>query len=94
MRRVTLVLLGYLLSCTGAVPAQKYVAHNRTLDSCPDYNEYSQKPHGPYSEGPLALPYMRPAPECRTFNSSAVEVSPDELIRVMHAESGKLESYR
>lgn len=34
-----------------------------------------QTPHGVISSGPLSLPYMRPAPECRTFNSSAVEVS-------------------
>lgn len=47
----------------------------RTPDSCPDYNEYSQTPHEPRSGGPLALPDMRPSPECRTFNSSAVEVS-------------------
>ncbi|KAJ7636299.1 Six-hairpin glycosidase-like protein [Roridomyces roridus] len=40
---------------------------------CPDYATYSQEPHGDRSTGPLALPYMRPSPECRTFNSSAVE---------------------
>ncbi|KAF8205144.1 Six-hairpin glycosidase-like protein [Pholiota molesta] len=40
---------------------------------CPDYTTYSQSPHDPSSTGPLALPYMRPAPACRTFNSSAVE---------------------
>ncbi|KAF9469076.1 Six-hairpin glycosidase-like protein [Collybia nuda] len=40
---------------------------------CPDYTGYSQSPHGTPSTGPLALPFMRPAPSCRTFNSSAVE---------------------
>ncbi|KJA30100.1 glycoside hydrolase family 125 protein [Hypholoma sublateritium FD-334 SS-4] len=40
---------------------------------CPDYTTYSQTPHDPRSTGPLALPYMRPAPACRTFNSSSVE---------------------
>ncbi|KAF9535083.1 Six-hairpin glycosidase-like protein [Crepidotus variabilis] len=40
---------------------------------CPDYTSYSQSPHDPKSTGPLQLPYMRPSPECRTFNSSAVE---------------------
>ncbi|GLB33616.1 putative DUF1237 containing protein [Lyophyllum shimeji] len=40
---------------------------------CPDYTTYSQKPHGTPSTGPLALPYMRPDPACRTFNSTAVE---------------------
>lgn len=47
----------------------------RTPDSCPDYTEYARTPHEPRSGGPLALPDMRPSPECRTFNSSAVEVS-------------------
>ncbi|KAK7695703.1 hypothetical protein QCA50_000339 [Cerrena zonata] len=40
---------------------------------CPDYTTFSQAPQGNRSTGPLALPYMRPAPACRTFNSSAVE---------------------
>ncbi|TFK56104.1 hypothetical protein OE88DRAFT_1652709 [Heliocybe sulcata] len=40
---------------------------------CPDYTTYSQSPQGSLSTGPLALPYMRPAPACRTFNSTAVE---------------------
>ncbi|KAI0721887.1 Six-hairpin glycosidase-like protein [Cerioporus squamosus] len=40
---------------------------------CPDFTTYSQTPQGNPSSGPLALPYMRPAPECRTFNSTAVE---------------------
>lgn len=34
-----------------------------------------QSPQGNRSTGPLALPYMRPIPACRTFNSSAVEAS-------------------
>ncbi|KAF7317418.1 hypothetical protein HMN09_00478500 [Mycena chlorophos] len=41
--------------------------------SCPDFTTYSQSPQGTPSDGPLKLPYMRVAPECRTFNSSAVE---------------------
>lgn len=41
---------------------------------CPDFAEYALVPHGTPSSGPLALPYMRPSPACRTFNSSAVEV--------------------
>ncbi|TFY69903.1 hypothetical protein EVJ58_g148 [Rhodofomes roseus] len=40
---------------------------------CPDYTTYSQSPQGNPSTGPLALPYMRPDPACRTFNSTAVE---------------------
>lgn len=40
---------------------------------CPSYSTYSQMPHDPPSTGPLGLPYMRPEPACRTFNSTAVE---------------------
>ncbi|TBU48512.1 Six-hairpin glycosidase-like protein [Dichomitus squalens] len=40
---------------------------------CPDFTTYAQSPQGDPSSGPLALPYMRPSPECRTFNSTAVE---------------------
>ncbi|KAL0581969.1 hypothetical protein V5O48_000027 [Marasmius crinis-equi] len=40
---------------------------------CPNYNEFAQAPQGNPSNGTLALPFMRPAPACRTFNSTAVE---------------------
>ncbi len=30
-------------------------------------------PSSPYSEGPLALPFQRPDPRCRTFHSDAIE---------------------
>ncbi|KAN0097721.1 glycoside hydrolase family 125 protein [Tylopilus felleus] len=40
---------------------------------CPDYSTYSRTPHGNPSAGPLGLPYMRPDPACRTFNSTSVE---------------------
>jgi meiotically up-regulated gene 157 (Mug157) protein len=40
---------------------------------CPVYTDYAQKPHDPVSNGTLKLPYMRPEPACRTFNSSSVE---------------------
>ncbi|CAL1702220.1 unnamed protein product [Somion occarium] len=46
---------------------------------CPDYTTFSQVPQGNKSSGPLALPYMRPAPACRTFNSSAVEKVIDDM---------------
>ncbi|KAL8636140.1 MAG: hypothetical protein Q9228_006431 [Teloschistes exilis] len=41
--------------------------------ACPDYRHYAMMPHRPLSKGPLALPYQRPAPNCRTFTSSLVE---------------------
>ncbi|KAJ5102161.1 Six-hairpin glycosidase [Penicillium alfredii] len=41
--------------------------------ACPDYVSYSATPHGPYSGGPLKLPFQRPDEACRTFSSPAVE---------------------
>ncbi|EMC96461.1 glycoside hydrolase family 125 protein [Baudoinia panamericana UAMH 10762] len=40
---------------------------------CPSFYNYSLVPHGPFSGGIYNLSYMRPIPECRTFNSSVVE---------------------
>ncbi|TFK76098.1 hypothetical protein BDN72DRAFT_756746 [Pluteus cervinus] len=40
---------------------------------CPSFNDWSRQARGSPSLGPLKLPYMRPDPACRTFNSSAVE---------------------
>ena len=40
---------------------------------CPDYLDYAEQPHGPFSEGRYNLSYQRPEPGCRTFNSSVVE---------------------
>ncbi|KIK65463.1 glycoside hydrolase family 125 protein [Collybiopsis luxurians FD-317 M1] len=40
---------------------------------CPDYTTYSASPQGNPSNGTLGLPFMRPTPACRTFNSTAVE---------------------
>ncbi|OJA20895.1 hypothetical protein AZE42_00869 [Rhizopogon vesiculosus] len=44
-----------------------------TQANCPDYTTYAQSPQGNPSVGPLGLPYMRPDPACRTFNSTSVE---------------------
>ncbi|QIX00537.1 hypothetical protein AMS68_006054 [Peltaster fructicola] len=49
------------------------------LAQCPDYSDYSKAPHAPFTEGRFRLPYMRPDPACRTFNSSIVEAS---IVRV------------
>lgn len=45
----------------------------QSVAQCPDYTGYSQQPHGEPSSGPVRLPFMRPDPACRTFNSTAVE---------------------
>ncbi|KAL7933557.1 hypothetical protein V8C35DRAFT_304752 [Trichoderma chlorosporum] len=42
-------------------------------DACPDYALYASYPHRPFSTGPLALPYQRPSPQCRTFHSDEIE---------------------
>ncbi|KAK3175644.1 hypothetical protein K4F52_010098 [Lecanicillium sp. MT-2017a] len=52
---------------------QDFSMQKRIADECPDYNSYAQEPHGPFSDGPLKLPYMRPSKDCRTFSSPAVE---------------------
>ncbi|GAB1210973.1 hypothetical protein ATERTT37_000083 [Aspergillus terreus] len=47
--------------------------------ACPDYVSYASTPHAPYSGGPLNLPFQRPATECRTFSSPAVEQVIDDV---------------
>lgn len=47
--------------------------------TCPDYYVYSTEPHGPYSGGAYNLSYQRPVPRCRTFNSSIVEKTVDQV---------------
>lgn len=42
---------------------------------CPDYLDYSAEYHAPFSSGKYNLSYQRPAPACRTFNSSGVEAA-------------------
>ncbi|EKM59661.1 uncharacterized protein PHACADRAFT_205888 [Phanerochaete carnosa HHB-10118-sp] len=60
--RLGIATLGAVTAVGGLASAQ-----------CPDYTTFSQSPQGDPSAGPLGLPFMRPAPACRTFNSSAVE---------------------
>lgn len=52
--------------------------------ACPDYKHYSFTPHRPLSKGPLALPYQRPSPLCRTFSSPLVEQIIDDVTTRMH----------
>ena len=40
---------------------------------CPDYSDYSQQYHPPFSSGRYNLSYQRPDPDCRTFTSAIVE---------------------
>ena len=47
--------------------------------ACPDYGTYAQERHEPFSNGSLRLPFMRPAPACRTFVSSKVDSIIDDL---------------
>ncbi|KAI0786378.1 Six-hairpin glycosidase-like protein [Abortiporus biennis] len=61
------------------------------LAQCPDYTTFSQSPQGNRSTGPLALPYMRPGPSCRTFNSSSVEqVISDMKARLIDPDLARL----
>lgn len=67
-------VLGFSFSAGEAAKWDNYDALDRTPASCPIYTDYAKGRHAPYSGGTLNLPFMRPSPECRTFNSSAVEV--------------------
>lgn len=64
--------------------------------NCPDYTTFSSSPQGNPSAGPLRLPFMRPASECRTFTSSAVEVrsSCHSLYQCSSKTAIPLESYQ
>ncbi|KAJ6471431.1 hypothetical protein C8R45DRAFT_1055029 [Mycena sanguinolenta] len=58
---------------------------------CPDFASYSTSPQGTPSTGPIGLPFMRPAPECRTFNSTAVEKVVENMTsRMMDADLARL----
>ncbi|KAI1403576.1 glycoside hydrolase family 125 protein [Hypoxylon fuscum] len=60
-------------------------------EACPDYTQYSAYPHRPLSEGPLALPFQRPDPRCRTFHSDAIEqVIQDVTSRIKDPDLARL----
>ncbi|KAI9836578.1 MAG: hypothetical protein M1819_001210 [Sarea resinae] len=48
-------------------------------EACPEYKHYAGFPHQPFSDGPLGLPYQRPALACRTFVSDLVEKVIEDL---------------
>ncbi|KAJ4254517.1 hypothetical protein NW762_010116 [Fusarium torreyae] len=80
-----------ILQGVDAASWKDYKPHNRTSSSCPDYVDYSQKPHKPLSSGELKLPFMRPSEECRTFKSPAVEkVITDIKERVKNPDLARL----
>ncbi|KAI1322742.1 glycoside hydrolase family 125 protein [Xylariaceae sp. FL0255] len=54
--RFTALLLGAVAASSRAV-----------LAACPDYTDYSEELHAPFSGGKYNLSYMRPDPSCRTF---------------------------
>ncbi|KAJ8105441.1 hypothetical protein OPT61_g10176 [Boeremia exigua] len=54
-------------------PMRNAIDPNKYRAACPDYKQYSMRPHPPYSEGPLELPFQRPSKYCRTFESPSVE---------------------
>ncbi|KAG6129745.1 hypothetical protein E4U22_005859 [Claviceps purpurea] len=94
-RRATAVagLAAALPATATASPVSEapHAATNRTPSSCPDYTHYAQKPHEPFSSGPLKLPYMRPSEECRTFKSPAVEkVIEDMKTRIKDPDLARL----
>ena len=92
-------ILAYFSLSRDSSPATgnvRYDGEGHVLDSrdCPDYTTWSMVPHGSRSEGPLQLPFMRPSPECRTFNSTSVEVcDPFALGDVIRASTSSIASY-
>ncbi|KAG9197966.1 hypothetical protein G6514_000685 [Epicoccum nigrum] len=54
-------------------PLPNAIDINKYRAACPDYKQYSTRPHPPHSEGPLELPFQRPSKYCRTFESPLVE---------------------
>lgn len=65
--------LGGLTQLVFVATGQLLAARVSAQTECPGYAQYARTPHPPFSDGPLALPFMRPEPACRTFNSTAVE---------------------
>lgn len=76
---------------TGTATWRDYTAVARTPATCPDYTDYAQVPHAPFTSGSLGLPDMRPTPACRTFNSSAAErVIADMQARLVDPDVARL----
>ncbi|TVY25425.1 Meiotically up-regulated protein [Lachnellula hyalina] len=71
------MLLGVLTAATADQDDwQSFLTEGKAKDyarACPDYKKYSTFVHQPLSDGPMSLPFQRPAILCRTFNSPLVE---------------------
>ncbi|KAI1259712.1 glycoside hydrolase family 125 protein [Xylariaceae sp. FL1019] len=63
----------YMTRLTAALAAITGLTRHVVAEDCISYARYSQQKHQPYSTGQFALSYQRPAPACRTFNSTVVE---------------------
>lgn len=48
---------------------------NTQAVTCPDYSDYAQEYHPPFSTGRYNLSYQRPDPACRTVSSPAVDAA-------------------
>ncbi|RSL84723.1 hypothetical protein CEP51_003736 [Fusarium floridanum] len=71
------LLASSLLGLSASLASASADGNQRPLSdyahSCPDYTRYATYIHRPLSTGPRALPYQRPTPKCRTFQSPAIE---------------------
>lgn len=65
------------------------VVHAQT-PACPDYDDYAQEYHPPFSTGRYNLSYQRPDIACRTASSPAVEA----VIQSMQSQITDPDLYR
>lgn len=61
------------------LPAASLLLNGAAGQECPDYLDYAKEKHEPFTNGTYHLPFQRPAPSCRTFNSSGVEEVIDRM---------------
>lgn len=61
------------------LPAASLLLSSAAGQECPDYLDYAKEKHEPFTNGTYQLPFQRPAPACRTFNSSGVEQVIDRM---------------
>ncbi|KAB2576606.1 putative duf1237 domain-containing protein [Lasiodiplodia theobromae] len=61
------------------LPAVPLLLGGAVGQECPDYLDYATQRHEPFTNGTYQLPFQRPSPACRTFNSSGVEQVVDRM---------------